>query len=95
MGFLLIEGILAHLEHAGPGAADAVSLRNLANRIAAGNLSSHDTLAHDALMHGFHWVMLYGGIGAWVLAAASFVTFGSSRKEPAAMKRCATDAGSA
>ena len=95
MGFLLIEGILAHLEHAGPGAADAVSLRNLANRIAAGNLSAHDTLAHDALVHGFHWVMLYGGIGAWLLAAASFVTFGSSRKELAAPKCCATDAGSA
>ena len=34
-------------------------------------------VAHDALVHGFGWVMLYGGIGVWLLAAASFVTFGA------------------
>jgi len=90
MGFLLIEGILAHLKQANP---DAPALRDIANQIAAGNLSSNGALAHDALVHGFHWVMLYGGIGAWVLAAASFVTFGSTQKATVALDRCAADSG--
>ncbi|WP_332875221.1 hypothetical protein [Variovorax sp. IB41] len=30
-------------------------------------------------MRGFGQVMLYGGIGIWVLAAISFVIFGSRR----------------
>ena len=94
MGFLLIEGILAHLKHADPN-ADGASLRDIANQIAAGNLSAHGMLARDALVHGFHWVMLYGGAGAWLLAAASFVTFGSTRTAPAALQCCATDSGSA
>ena len=92
MGFLLIEGILAHLKRADPSAMDANALRKVANQIAAGNLSAHGTLAHDALVHGFHWVMLYGGAGAWVLAAASFVTFGPSRGKASALKRCAAEA---
>lgn len=91
MGFLLIEGILAHLKRADPGAMDANALRKVANQIAAGNLSAHGTLAHDALVHGFHWVMLYGGVGAWVLAAASFVTFGPI--QTTASGRCLTESG--
>lgn len=93
MGFLLIEGILAHLKRADPGAMDATALRDVANQIAAGNLASHGTLAHEALVHGFHWVMLYGGAGAWVLAAASFVTFGTPRAETMVSGRCATESG--
>jgi len=63
-------------------------LRSLAEKIAAGNfaslkqvfpeLSSFDSsgaIVHAALVHGFGLVMLYGGIGAWILAAASFVIF--------------------
>nr|WP_284733842.1 MULTISPECIES: MFS transporter [unclassified Dyella] len=93
MGFLLIEGILAHLKRAGLDAMDASALRDIANQIAAGNLSSYGAPAHDALVQGFHWVMLYGGIGAWVLAAASFVTFGSKPQKAAAIGCCATDTG--
>ena len=91
MGFLLLEGILAHLKHAGADAMDASALRDLADQIAAGHPSSHGTLAHDALVHGFHWVMLYGGVGAWVLAAASFVTFGAKRTAMNASGRCVAE----
>jgi len=33
-----------------------------------------DPLARTALVHGFGWIMLYGGIAAWVLALASYLT---------------------
>jgi len=36
-------------------------------------------LAHAAVTHGFGMVMLYGGIGVWILAALSFTIFGSDR----------------
>jgi hypothetical protein len=36
-------------------------------------------IVHAALVRGFGRVMLYGGVGIWVLAAISFVTFGSRR----------------
>jgi EmrB/QacA subfamily drug resistance transporter len=87
MGFLLLEGILSYLKSALPGALDASRLRVLAEKIAAGNvglqqafpeLSSVDSsgaVVHAALVHGFGLVMLYGGIGVWILAAISFVIF--------------------
>jgi hypothetical protein len=31
--------------------------------------------AQRALAHGTGWVMAYGGLSAWILAAASFVVF--------------------
>jgi hypothetical protein len=37
------------------------------------------SLAHAALVHGIGWVMLYGGIGVWILAAASFLVFGPAK----------------
>ena len=76
MGFLLLEGILAYLQRT----AVVPSLRDVAARIAAGNFLSDSgvsgEIAHAALVHGFGWIMLYGGVGAWLLAAASFLTFG-------------------
>lgn len=101
MGFLLIEGILAHLKRVELGAVGAYELRGMANSIASGALPSLNaapmqaSVAHDALVHGFHWVLLYGGMGAWVLAAASFVTFGAGRVTEGAHGCCAQDAGSA
>lgn len=84
MGFILMEGILSYLRHALPGSSGALPLRSLAEAIAAGNLASpalismdpSGAIVHAALMHGFGMVMLYGGIGVWVLAALSFITFG-------------------
>ncbi|TRC73672.1 hypothetical protein FJV80_30335 [Mesorhizobium sp. WSM4310] len=34
-----------------------------------------DSVVHNALRNGFGWVMLYGGIGVWIMAAISFVSF--------------------
>ena len=92
MGFILVEGVLSYLKSALPGSLDALRLRSLAEKIAAGNfgslkqvfpelssLDSSGAVVHAALVHGFGLVMLYGGIGAWILAAASFVIFSPLR----------------
>lgn len=89
MGYILIEGILSSLRSTFSRSLDAPQLRSLAERIAAGDvvslkqgfpglasLDSSRTLVHAALVHGFGLVMVYGCIGAWVLAVASFVMFG-------------------
>jgi len=87
MGFFLLAGILSYLKSALPGTFDASRLPALAEKIAAGNaalprafpeLSSADpsgAVVHDALVHGFGLVMVYGGIGVWILAAISFAIF--------------------
>lgn len=76
MGFILASGVLAHLGHALPD-LDAAQLRLLAEAIAAGNpiTGLAGTVAQDALRNGFGWVMLYGGIGVWIMAAISFASF--------------------
>ncbi|MGG4142257.1 MFS transporter [Paenibacillus algorifonticola] len=92
MGFILQEGIRSYLKGTLLGNLETTQLRDLAGKIAAGNvaslkqglpeLSSLDTsgaVVHAALVHGFGLVMLYGGIGVWVLAAISFIIFGSKR----------------
>ncbi|MGL4290942.1 MAG: hypothetical protein ACRCVA_31625, partial [Phreatobacter sp.] len=69
----------------------AAQLRQLAERIAAGNVTATTqgmsdpsswgasaTVVHQALVHGFGWVLLFGGIGIWVLAALSFIVFGAA-----------------
>ncbi|WP_062219473.1 MFS transporter [Aureimonas sp. D3] len=87
MGYILVSGVRAYIADALPDTADASSLRSAAERIAAGdltalgrllpNLSSADAtaIAHAALREGFEWVTLYGGLSAWLLAAASFLLF--------------------
>src|SRR5690242_21299210 len=44
-------------------------------------LSLHDALpiSHAALAAGFQWVMLYGALGAWLTALASFTVFAPFR----------------
>ena len=32
-------------------------------------------VVHQALASGFGWVMLYGGVGVWIMAAVSFLIF--------------------
>jgi hypothetical protein len=92
MGFLLLEGILSYLKHAGLGGVDVSQWHELAGKIAAGTMPQGDTsLAQAALTHGFGWVMLYGGIGAWVLAVASFITFGSGTELCPSSSDAATD----
>lgn len=88
MGFVFVEGILYTLKTALPENSDAAQLRSLAERIAAGGAVSSEagttldvsaTVVHAALVNGFGWTVLYGGIGVWVLAALSFVIFGPAR----------------
>lgn len=85
MGFVLVAGVEASLRTALPGISSLGELRALAERIASGTaLSSNDgvstAIVHQALTQGFGWVMIYGAVGVWVLAAFSFIVFG--RTEP-------------
>ncbi|OMD28146.1 MFS transporter [Paenibacillus odorifer] len=92
MGFILQEGIFSYLKKAFPETVDVLQLRSLAEKTAAGNTSSLNqsfpelssldasgAIVHASLVHGFGLVMLYGGIGVWVLAAMSFIIFGPKR----------------
>ena len=78
MGFILANGVLAYLKSALPNLG-GVQLRLLAERIAAGNTVSapllNDSVVHEALQNGFGWVMLYGGIGVWIMAGIGFFVF--------------------
>ncbi len=80
MGFILVEGILSRLASSAPGMA-AAPLRALAETVAAGGGADPSGVGlagdalHNALTGGFGWVMLYGWISVWLLAAASLVIF--------------------
>lgn len=75
MGAILFNGVLNHLK--GSVIATTVDLHLAAERISAGNLQSGvaTNLARESLSHGFGLVMIYGGIGCWILTAASAVIF--------------------
>lgn len=89
MGLILLKGILWSLPDTFSAALDGQQLQALASSVAAGNLASlhsaypvlsvqdpSGAAIHTALVKGFGWVMLYGGIGAWTLAAISLLIFG-------------------
>lgn len=83
MGFLLVKGIYSYLKNAVTGAVNTSSLYTLSEKIASGNMGTtqagfNSTQSHSALIHGFEWVMLYAGAGAWILAAISFWVFGAN-----------------
>jgi hypothetical protein len=86
MGFVLARGVLARLDDALPH-RDRTQLWLLAERIAAGNAVNapglSEAMVHDALAQGFGWVMLYGALGVWVLAGASFAVFNARSLQPA------------
>ena len=107
MGLILVEGIRRSLPAGLSGVLDASQLQALATSVAAGNLgalpqsypvlAAHDpsgTGVHAALVQGFGWVMLYGGISAGLLAVVSFVIFGGFRlrAEGGAVATCAASA---
>jgi hypothetical protein len=58
---------------------DATQLRLVAEGIAAGNAMTvpglTQSVVHEELGNGFGWVMLYGGIGVWIMAGISFLVF--------------------
>lgn len=73
MGSLLVAGVTASLREVMPG---AVELSAVAERIAGGgdvSLTRH--IAAQALVDGFSGVLLYGALGVWVLALASYLLF--------------------
>jgi len=87
MGFILASGVLTHLKGALPEHLGAAELRLLAERIAAGTIVSGPELSvsvvREALVQGFGWVMLYGGVGVWVMAVISLLLFNSQALRPA------------
>jgi hypothetical protein len=93
MGTILVGGILHHLKTNLPATLDTAELGRLAEKIAAGDVEAiragmpaltridpSGSVVHAALMQGFGWVMLYGGVGVWVLAVLSFVISGSTSR---------------
>ncbi|MDE1184831.1 MFS transporter [Paraburkholderia sp.] len=89
MGLILVEGVHAYLTRALPAFSQPALLRVLAEKIAAGGMSRiaqdsaelavadpRGVIVHDALVHGFGLVMLYGMVGAWVLALLGVIVFG-------------------
>jgi hypothetical protein len=92
MGFILVEGVQASLRGALPGGTDVTLLWPLAERIAAGSAISpgqnvSGAMVHAALVQGFGWVLLYGGLGVWVLAGISFLIFGAGKSALASNAR--------
>ena len=93
MGFILVEGISSYLKTVFPHQSlNKLPLRSLAEKVASGSFHTlkHDfpqlsaldpsgTIVREALVQGFDWIMLYGGIGVWVLSLASFITFGRKK----------------
>jgi len=78
MGFILTQGVLAHLRDAMPG-QDADALQLLAESVAAGSAGAGSAIssdiAHEALRQGFGWVMTYAVVGVWAMAAVSALIF--------------------
>ncbi len=78
MGFILASGVLAYLKETLAN-LEIAQLHLLAESVAAGNSVSAsgvtDSVMHAALANGFGWVMLYGGIGVWIMAGISFLIF--------------------
>jgi EmrB/QacA subfamily drug resistance transporter len=80
MGLILVAGVDAYLSRALSDVQGSAHVHALGEAIAAGHAVAIDpAIAHDALVHGFGWVMQYGGVGVWMLAAASFIVFGTAR----------------
>jgi hypothetical protein len=91
MGFLLLQGVLVYLRRTFSASIDEPSLHAFAESIASGNLSiaaqrlpslsaeQAAAVAREALVNGFAYVLLYGGLGVWLLAALSALAFGLRR----------------
>lgn len=89
MGFLLVEGVRSSLQAALPDGIDPAALRQLAQQVASGAAIPAErgipgAVVHQALADGFGWILLYGGIGVWLLAAASYLAFGRRAEAKAA-----------
>ncbi|MBN3804903.1 MFS transporter [Paraburkholderia sp. Ac-20336] len=92
MGLLLVKGVAHRLQDALPAAPLDISWDAMANRIAIGDLHpaaaaqwpalSSDgfaAISRGALVHGFEWLMLYGGIAVCTLAVVSYLIFSGGK----------------
>lgn len=87
MGFLLVEGVRSSLQAALPADVEPAALRQLAQQVASGagvSAGIPEAVVHQALVDGFGWILLYGGVGVWLLAMFSYLAFGRGRATPAA-----------
>ena len=88
MGFILLQTIQIDLTTSLPETVSTDQLHSIAQNIGSGNLTtitqnhpelssinSLEVIFHTALVKGFGSVMLYGGVGVWVLALSSFIIF--------------------
>jgi EmrB/QacA subfamily drug resistance transporter len=94
MGLLLATGISDNLRERLSGQVTEDQVRALATHVANGDdpaalrhafpqltsLDSAGSLVRSALTQGFGLVTLYGGVTVWVIATASLITFGRSRR---------------
>ncbi len=94
MGTILVAGIFSHLKNVSFSSIPSSDLYVMAEEIASGNTAllhtkfpelyasgTAENIIQGALSNGFNWVMLYGGIGVWVLAAISFRIFRSGKRD--------------
>lgn len=99
MGFILVKGIYSYLNTAFAGAVNTTALQTIAEKVAAGNFSSLNqdfpqlntinssgSILHAALANGFEMVLLYGGIGVWILALLSFILFNRGKAQKKLLK---------
>lgn len=76
MGSLLVTGIASSLRGRLPLPVQEADLYRLAERIAGGaELEGTQNVARQALIDGFGGVLLYGALGVWLLALASYLLF--------------------
>ncbi len=88
MGLVLVAGILAALRTQWGQVLEPAPLRTLAERLAGGDIAgaqqllaalgmpqATDALLQHAVIQGFGWTMLYGGLCAWATAALSLLVF--------------------
>ncbi|VFR36116.1 Permeases of the major facilitator superfamily [plant metagenome] len=90
MGFILVEGVFSFLREKLPN-TDVAQLRFLAENLSGGTthgagqgastLTVSPDVAREAMIHGFGWVMPYGGISVWLLALGSLVVFSRNSAE--------------
>lgn len=81
MGILLVEGTVAALQRVAPTGVELAQLRASAEAIAAGHVVGNlpDGVVQHGLVAGFGLVMIYGGVGALILATASLLLFQPGR----------------
>jgi EmrB/QacA subfamily drug resistance transporter len=86
MGFILINGVFRNIKNILPGYPDVNELHSLAERMISGNNTLINKIGISAnqikivLANAFGDVLLYGGLGVWILALCSFLLFRLTQK---------------